>query len=182
MKNVVVLLADGFEDIEAITAIDFLRRGGITTVVAGVTEIEITSSHNVCIKTDATIGSLEAKNFDGVVIPGGIPGADNLAASVAVKNLVMHMMEEKRLIAAICAAPVRVLGAYGLLSGRRFTCYPGFEKEIQSGMYIDKDVVIDDNIITSKGVGTAATFSIEVIKYLMGDAASAAVAKATLLS
>jgi protein deglycase len=166
-----LFLADGFEEVEAVTPIDFLRRVDIDVVVAGVTGRDVVGSHNIRINTDAVIDEISAAaDFDAVVVPGGMPGAENLTASQTVLDIVRRHFEEGKLIAAICAAPAVVLSEAGVLDGRKFTCYPGFEKRTSTGTFVEDRVCTDGNLITARGAGVAAEFSIAVIGYLLGTA------------
>ncbi|MFW5742664.1 MAG: DJ-1 family glyoxalase III [Spirochaetota bacterium] len=171
MKRAVVLLADGFEEVEAVTQIDFLRRAGIEVVVAGVTGRDVVGGHDVRVTADITIDEY-SDSFDAVVIPGGATGAQNIAADEEAMRLVRRAFEEGKLVAAICASPGVVLGANGLLGTSTFTSYPGFEAEATSGSFVENRVVVDGNLITSRGPGTAAEFAEAIVTFLVGrDAA-----------
>lgn len=179
MTRIAVLLADGFEEVEAVTPIDFLRRSGVDVVVAGVGTDEPTGARGVVIRTETRIEALP-EELDGVVLPGGMPGAENLAASNAVQERTRGLFSSNMLVAAICAAPAVALGGFGILKDRRFTCYPGFESRVGDGTFVEERVVVDGNLITSRGPGTAAEFSIALIEYLAGKEAAEEVFKATL--
>jgi 4-methyl-5(b-hydroxyethyl)-thiazole monophosphate biosynthesis len=118
--------------------------------------------------------------MDGVVIPGGSSGAENIAASDAAVQVIRSCLDTGKLVAAICAAPGVVLGGHGLLAGRRFTCYPGFESRVADGEFSQDRVVVDGNVITSRGPGTAAEFSLAIIRYLVGEEAALSLRQATL--
>jgi 4-methyl-5(b-hydroxyethyl)-thiazole monophosphate biosynthesis len=191
-KKAVVLLADGFEEVEAITPIDYLRRAGIDVTIAAAGEsLDVAGSHGVSVRADAGLAELVkragglsvlCRDLDAVLLPGGLPGASNLAASSGVSALLGAMAGEGKIIAAICASPALVLAPLGLLQGRRFTCYPGMEQGLAgTGPWSEDRVVIDGNIITSRGAGTAAAFAIAVIGLLAGEAAGTKVARAVLL-
>jgi 4-methyl-5(b-hydroxyethyl)-thiazole monophosphate biosynthesis len=168
MAKVCIPLADGFEDIEAITLIDVIRRGGIEVVTAGVDKDIITSTHNVKIFADTTIDKIEADDFDLVVLPGGLPGATNLAKSEKVTNLLKEMDKKGKYVGAICAAPIALHEA-GVLKDK-YTAYPGWEENIKTEGYIkDKNVVEDKNVLTSKGPATAICFALEIVKKFAGD-------------
>ncbi|MFP4376438.1 MAG: DJ-1 family glyoxalase III [Spirochaetales bacterium] len=171
MKRAIVLLADGFEEVEAITQIDFLRRAGIETVVAGVTGRDVIGGHDIRVNTDITLDEV-MDDFDAIVIPGGATGAENIAADDSTVTMIKNALEAGTLVAAICASPGVVLGANGLLGDRRFTCYPGFEKHATTGHFSEDRVVVDGNLITSRGPGTAAEFAEAVVSYLVDDAAA----------
>ena len=195
-KKVIVLLAKGFEEVEAITPIDYLRRSGIEVCVAAVfpDALYVKSARGVEIKADAILselardGKLSAAAWDGVVVPGGLPGADNLAASEATGAFLKEMAAGDKLICAICAAPARVLSPLGLLAGKNFTCYPGEEvKVLASGsaspgaVWKEDRVVEDGNLITSRGAGTAGEFSCRIVAKLAGEAAAKELAERVLL-
>ena len=172
MKHVVVLLADGFEEVEAITAIDYLRRAECDVVVAGVTGRDVMGGHGLRVTADITVGEL-AGAFDAVVIPGGTKGAENIAADAASVALIQSHLEAGALVAAICAAPAVVLGGNNLIGDRAFTCYPGFEERVTSGTHSEDRVVVDGNLITSRAAGSAAEFAFAVVEYLLGRDVSA---------
>lgn len=171
MKRAVVLLADGFEEVEAITQIDFLRRAGIEVVVAGVTGRDVVGGHDIRINTDITVDEF-GDDFDALVIPGGATGAENLSADDVAMTLVRRAFDEKKLVAAICAAPGVVLGANGLLGTSTFTCYPGFESRATSGSFVEDRVVVDGRLITSRSPGTAAEFAMAIVTALVGQDAA----------
>ncbi|RKX73358.1 MAG: DJ-1 family protein [Spirochaetes bacterium] len=180
MKKVAVLLADGFEEVEALTPVDFLRRAGIEVITAGIGGREIKGGHDIKVIADVEIDRLKTDELDGVIIPGGNPGAKNVGASKEALKLVRDIEKEGKLIAAICAAPALVLAPAGVLSGKKATCYPGYEGEFKDTSFSDDRVVVDGNLITSRGPGTAAEFSIEIIRYLVGDEKADEVHKRTL--
>lgn len=169
MRPLAVLLAEGFEEVEAVTPIDFLRRAGIEVITAGVAGRNVTGSHGISLVADTTVGDLSPLDLDGVILPGGMPGSVNLHASDKVSTLVRQVHENGRLVAAICAAPARVLAPLGLLSGRSATCAPGeeaaFGKDVR---FSEERVVRDGEVITSRGAGTAAEFAEEIIRYFKG--------------
>jgi len=177
-KKVLVFLAEGFEEVEAVTPIDYLRRAGIEVTVAALgKELTVRGSHGIRVVAEAALdnlageGRLKPSLWDGVVVPGGLPGADNLAASKQVGDFLLGMAEAGKMIAAICASPARVLSPLGLLAGKKFTCYPGEEKNasLLTGAELKEDrVVIDGNFITSRGAGTAGEFAAAIIGELIG--------------
>ena len=167
MAKVCIPLAEGFEDIEAVTLIDVLRRGGIEVIVAGVGGEVITSAHNLKIATDTTIEKVSSNDLDLVVLPGGLPGATNLAKSEEVKKLLQEMDEKGKYVGAICAAPIALKEA-GVLKDK-YTAYPGWEENIRKEGYIsDAKVVEDKNVLTSKGPATAICFGLEIVKKFAG--------------
>lgn len=178
--KVVVFLADGFEEVEAVTPVDYLRRAGIDVLVAGVETLQPKGAHGLTIQAEVTVSEIDFIPA-GVILPGGMPGSANLAASEAVRGLCLQTMDSGGLVASLCAAPALALGTFGLLDGRRFTCYPGFEENVVGGEFAEDRVVTDSNLITSRGPGTAGEFSIELIRYLTGDDEAATIAGGTLI-
>ncbi len=164
--KIVVLLADGFEEVEAITPIDYARRAGIDVTVAGVSGRDVLGGHGIRVSSDITLDELHG-SFDAVIIPGGTGGAENISSDEASMALIRRHLYDGALVAAICAAPAVVLGRHSLLSDRRFTCYPGLEETVEVGTHSEDRVVIDGNLITSRGAGTAAEFSFAIIEYLL---------------
>jgi 4-methyl-5(b-hydroxyethyl)-thiazole monophosphate biosynthesis len=183
-KKVIVLLADGFEEVEAVTPIDYLRRAGleVTTAAIGKDRL-VTGSHDIPLTADTTLAELAktAGAWDAVLLPGGGQGAANLAASKETGALVTDMAAAGKLVAAICAAPAVVLSPLGLLAGRRFTCYPGMEQKVSGAQWTDSPVVADGNIITSRAAGTAGRWAAAIADKLLGPGAGGKVAAAVLL-
>ena len=180
MKRVALLLADGFEEVEAVTPIDFLRRAGIQVDILGVKSDIVTGSHGIAIQTDSRIIGYRTMP-DGVIVPGGMPGAQNVADSSEAITIIRMVRDAGNLVAAICAAPAVVLASHGLLENKRATCYPGYETSFGENTEFSEDsVVVDGSTITSRGPGTAALFSIAVIRNLVGSDAADSVAEATL--
>lgn len=178
MKSIAVLLIDGFEEVEAVTPIDFLRRAGIEVIVTGVKEKDVVGAHDIRIDCDVTLDELPIE-LDGVVVPGG-PGSRDLAASADTVELIKRLLASGKLVGAICAAPAVVLGAHGLLKGKKFTCYPGTESSAKDGTLLQDRVVRDGNLITSRGPGTAAEFSLALIEALSGAEAAEKIRKGTI--
>ncbi len=173
MKKVLVPLAAGFEELEAVTIIDLLRRAGIEVTVAGLDDDVITGSRGTRILPDKTIDSASSSAYDMIVLPGGLPGADNLNDDSRIHDLLQQMAKNGRYIAAICAAP-KVLASAGLLKNKEMTSYPASLSGIDvAGMHnTGKSVVVDGNIITSRGPGTAMDFALQLIQLLAGDSVS----------
>jgi 4-methyl-5(b-hydroxyethyl)-thiazole monophosphate biosynthesis len=174
-KTAIVILADGFEEIEAITSIDLLRRAGVRVVIAGLESRTVTGSHSVVVEAESIL-SPSSVLPDALVLPGG-PGHRNLLNSATVIELVRNMANTGKLCAAICAAPL-VFGKAGILAGRRATCFPGEEKGLVEAIVEDALVVVDGNIITSKGAGTTVPFALQIIAYLVGQDSADTVARA----
>jgi 4-methyl-5(b-hydroxyethyl)-thiazole monophosphate biosynthesis len=190
-KKAIILLAGGFEEVEAVTPIDYLRRAGIEVCAAAIGEDPaLTGSHGIALRAEAVLAELAAKaggiphlcqTLDAVVLPGGLPGAANLAASKETGALIKAMAGAGKIVAAICASPALVLAPLGLLGGKRFTCYPGMEKDLSQGAWLEDRVVIDGNLITSRGAGTAGAFAIAIIVKLLGEEAGKKIARSVLL-
>lgn len=168
MKRVAVLLADGFEEVEGLTQVDYLRRSGLEVSALGVTGKEITGGHDIRVATDGRIEDAD-ENFDAVVIPGGMPGAQYVADNEAAGALIRKVYENGELVAAICAAPAVVLEPLGLLRGKKATCFPGFEGRFKTAEFSEDRVVEDGKIITSRGPGTAGEFAVTIVRFLLGD-------------
>jgi protein deglycase len=164
MKSALIVLAEGFEEIEAITVIDLLRRAGISVTVAGLSSATVKGARETVVQADTTLAAAN-RDFDALILPGGMPGTTNLSLSSEVIDRVRKAFAQERLVAAICAAP-SVLGKAGILEGRRATCYPGVEEKLVGSTFDSSPVVIDGTIITSRGVGTAIQFALEIVAYL----------------
>lgn len=170
--DVAIILAAGFEEIEAITPIDLLRRAKINTTIISLNSETVKGAHNISIKADEILNEKTDK-YDAYILPGGMPGAENLAKSKPLSALLKTEYENKKLIAAICASPAIVLAKLRILENKKATCYPSMEKHFsEQTQFIEKDTVVDENIITSRGVGTAINFSLAIIQYLLGNNAS----------
>jgi protein deglycase len=180
MPDIITILAPGFEETEAVTFIDLLRRAKITVTILGLASRTITGSHEITLSTDALLTDFSGR-FDGIVLPGGMPGSKNLAESARVLELVRESFERGNLCAAICAAPM-VLGRAGILKGMKATCYPGLEQELSGATVVEETVVRDRNVITSRGLGTAVEFGLELIAYLLGPEAAERVKASVLFS
>lgn len=179
MRKAAVIISPGFEEIEGITPIDILRRAGIDVVMLGVDSRRITGAHGIEVVCDQTVS--EYKDLpDALIIPGGMPGATNIAESQAASELIMNTYSKGNLVAAICASPGVVLAPLGLLENREFSCYPGFEDRVINGISSEKSVVVADNIITSKGPGTAIGFALEIVEYLLDRNSAETISRALL--
>lgn len=181
MTRACVLLADGFEETEAVTLIDVLRRARVDVVTAGIRARRVTGSHAIPIEADATLADVAHETFDAVVLPGGMPGATHLRDDAGVRALVTAQHAAGRWVAAICAAPI-VLGAAGLLRGKRATCYPGFESQLEGATVSTEPVVTDCRIMTSRGVGTALEMSLALVRELVDDASARKLRSAMLVA
>lgn len=165
------LLADGFEEIEAVTVIDILRRAGKEVAIVGITEDTdyVSGAHGIKLKYDITVNRVDIDKTDVLFLPGGMPGTKNLADSADVNSLILRAFAAGKTIAAICAAPM-VLGHAGILNGIRCCCFPGFESELAGAVVTSDAVVLDRNIITARGVGVAIDFALKITEHLCGAA------------
>ncbi|MBD3345079.1 MAG: DJ-1 family protein [Chitinivibrionales bacterium] len=177
-KSAVILLAEGFEESEAVISIDLLRRAGVSLQVAGCGSTEICGAHSLRLGTDTVLNEISSVP-DCLILPGGQPGTDNLRKSEQVLSLVRKAYAEEKLCAAICAAPIVFAGA-GILKAKKATCFPGFEDKLEGAEFVAKDVVTDGTIITSRGVGTAIPFALTIIKHLVDENTSNKIGKAIL--
>jgi 4-methyl-5(b-hydroxyethyl)-thiazole monophosphate biosynthesis len=176
MKKVAVFLADGFEEVEGLTIVDWLRRAGIgvSTVSIG-TGKTVLGDHKIPVIADMTLKELgDAAGYDALATPGGLGGAQNLAACAGVGKLLKAFTQAGKWVCSICASPALVLAPLGLLEGKGYTCYPGFEKGLKTGKHVNDKVVIDGMLITSQGPGTAALFAKTIVEKLLGGAGAAA--------
>lgn len=178
MKKVCVLLAEGFEEIEALTVVDLLRRARIYVDTAAVAdEYMVRGSHGIAVQTEDLFSEVDFEDFDMLVLPGGLPGTTNLGDHSGVRKVIRDFAEKDKYIAAICAAPT-LLGSLGLLKGKRVTCYPSMEKQISGAVLTGAPVMSDGNIITGQGVGAAIEFALNLIAVLMGDEKAQEIAEA----
>lgn len=183
MKTALVFLANGFEEVEAVTPIDFLRRAGLKVITVGIKNKIVEGAHGIKISADANLEdilSYDINKIDALVLPGGMPGAENIAKEEKVLHLIDQLNSYGKIIAAICASPGVILTKTRVLNNKKVTCYPGFEKYFEAANYCQESVVVDGNIITSRGPGTAAAFSIEIIKKLCDDSIAEKIKTGTL--
>jgi protein deglycase len=169
MKKAAVLLAHGFEETEAITVIDVLRRAQVHVDVLGVEGVQVKGSHAITVACDAPLSAHAHTLYDAVVLPGGMPGAATLRDDAGVQAFVRAHAEAGKLVAAICAAPIALASA-GVLTGKRATCFPGFEDQLGGAAYETTAVVKDGRVITSRGVGTALKFALALVEDLVSPA------------
>jgi 4-methyl-5(b-hydroxyethyl)-thiazole monophosphate biosynthesis len=169
MSRVNIFFATGFEEVEALTVVDLLRRAGIETDMVSVTgEKTVTGSHGIEITMDRLFDEID-DSADMIVLPGGVPGTPNLKAHQGLKDMInRYAASQDKYIAAICAAPT-VFGAMGLLEGRKATCYPGMEDGLKGAEKLTDSVVVDGNIITSRGMGTAIEFGLKLVGILTDE-------------
>lgn len=181
MKTIAIHLATGFEEIEAITIIDILRRAGLKVIVISVTDdYLVTGAQQIPVKTDKLFTEVDYDTVDMIVLPGGLPGAENLDKHEGLKSQIRGFHGSGKPIGAICAAPM-VLGHLGLLEGKNAVCYPGFEKELKGAKVGYSPTVTDGKIVTGRGIGAALNFSLELVKMLDSKEKADKLAQATLV-
>lgn len=168
---VYTFLADGFEEIEALTPVDLLRRAGVDIVTVSIypDRKNVTGAHRIEVCADITIDDVDMSQADILFLPGGMPGTVNLLGCAPLMDLVDEQYSKGKRIAAICAAPARILGSKGLVKGRRATCYPGMEDMLEGATAVTDSVVTDGNITTSRGLGTAVDLACELISIMCGQ-------------
>ncbi len=166
--KIMVPFADGFEEVEAITNVDVLRRAEIDVLTVTLDKETVIGAHNLEIITDYTLSNINITELDGIILPGGMPGAANLRNDLRIINIVKELYRNNKLIAAICAAPI-VLEEAGIIKNRQITSYPGFESQLKSSVYKTDRIVIDNNIITGRGPGVALEFALAIVSYLKND-------------
>jgi 4-methyl-5(b-hydroxyethyl)-thiazole monophosphate biosynthesis len=169
MARVLVPMADGVEEIEAVTIIDVLRRAGVEVVCAGLSEKPVTASRKVKLIPDRSLGEVKDETFDMVVLPGGGDGVENLKGDPRIKAILQRMSQKQKWVTAICAAPT-LLAAYGLLEGKKATSHPRRRDQtaVEKVNYQEQRVVQDGHIITSRGPGTALEFALKLVEVLCG--------------
>jgi len=182
MKTVTVHLAEGFEETEAITIIDVLRRAGLNVITVSVSgQQTVVGSHKIPVVADAIFDKVDYKKVDVIILPGGMPGSKNLDAHAGLKEQIKEFHSEQKLLGAICAAPL-VFGHLNLLEGKKAVCYPGFEKELYGAETSTHAVAVDGNLVTSRGVGTALQFALKLTEILVGKEKAIQLADGMLLS
>jgi 4-methyl-5(b-hydroxyethyl)-thiazole monophosphate biosynthesis len=168
MKTIFVFLADGFEEIEALTPVDVLRRAGLSVQTVSVMDEQVVKgAHGVPVMADKMFADVNPEDAEMILLPGGMPGATNLDAHEGLSKMILEFAKAKKDFAAICAAPL-VLGNRGLLEGKNATCYPGFETYLQGAEYTAALVEKDDNFITGKGPGAAMEFAFAIVEKYCG--------------
>jgi 4-methyl-5(b-hydroxyethyl)-thiazole monophosphate biosynthesis len=181
--RVLVPVADGTEDIEAVCIIYTLRRAEYDVVVASVAEtLQVTCSRKTMLVADTSIKACAGQEFDLIACPGGMPGAVHLRDSKELASLLKSQAAAGKLYAAICAAPVVVLQHHGLLEGKKATCFPGFAEELKDAERVDERVVVDGNCVTSRGAGTAIEFTLALIRLISGEERAYAMGKRMLVN
>lgn len=175
-----ILLAEGFEELEALSPADLLRRAGVEVKLVGVTGKTVFGAHQIGVETDISMDEVDWAKADAIILPGGMPGTTNLYADARVTAAVRRCCEENRIVAAICAAPSIILGGMGLLEGRRATCYPGMENGMKGALPTGDTCVRDGNIITACGVGGALDFACALVEALCGEAEARRIAESVV--
>ena len=177
MSKLAIFMVEGCEEIEGLTVVDILRRAKIDIDMISIADTEyVTSSHRVTFKTDKKLSETDLNEYDGVILPGGMPGTEHLRENAKVIETVQTFYEKGKLVAAICAAPT-VFGTAGILNGKTATCYPGMEDGLTGATHSLDHVVVDKNIITSRGLGTALEFGLAILQYLTDKDTADAMAK-----
>ncbi|MCE4564652.1 DJ-1/PfpI family protein [Maribellus sp. CM-23] len=168
MKNIAVHLAEGFEEIEAISIIDVLRRASLKVTVVSVTgDLAVTGAHQIQVTADKLFEDVDYSEIEMLVLPGGMPGSANLKAHGGLREQILNFNDNEKPLGAICAAPM-VFGNLGLLNNKKATCYPGFEEELHGAIITGNDVEQTGNIITGKGAGVAIEFALKIVETLKG--------------
>lgn len=174
MADIIIFMANGTEEVEALTVVDMVRRAGISIQIATTDGSEyITGSHNITVKADCTFNNINWEEVKMIVLPGGMPGTNRLMDCDKLCEKLKEFNSEGKMLAAVCAAP-SILGANGILEGKMATCYPGYEEKLLGAEYICEPVVKDGNVITSRGLGTTIKFAAQIIECFKGkDSADA---------
>jgi 4-methyl-5(b-hydroxyethyl)-thiazole monophosphate biosynthesis len=180
-KTVLVAIADGSEELEAVCIVDVLRRTDATVTLASVDGIQIVASKGIRLTADCLIADCADKTYDLIALPGGMPGAEHLRDSAVLIDMLRQQKREGRLYAAICSAPAVVFHPQGLLEGKRATCHPSFSHLIQGAGPVEETVVVDGNLVTSRGAGTAVEFSLKLVELLYGTGKMRDVAKGMVI-
>lgn len=182
MKEAYVFLAEGFEEVEALTPVDVLRRAGVPVKTVSITDsLQVTGSHGITVTADALMKDTDFEGATWMILPGGLPGATNLYSCEPLRKLLQHQFESKKgHIAAICASPGVVLGQMGLLKGRKATCYPGFQDKMEGAFYEDRRVVVDDKFVLGNGPSSALLWALAIVTATLGEDHMAQVANGML--
>lgn len=177
MKKAYLFFATGFEEVEALTVVDILRRGGVdcqTVSIMG--DYDVTSSHAITIRADLLFEEKDLSDADMLIMPGGIPGTPNLKAHTGLEKLIRQYVADGKYLVAVCAAPT-IYGEMGLLDGKQATCYPGMEDGLLGAMPSTESVVCDGQFITSRGMGTCIDFGLVLLEKLVGKATADEISK-----
>lgn len=169
---VYLFLADGFEEVEALTPLDMLRRAQVPVTTVGIDGEYIRGAHDIVVKADMSVKDIDYDGMTAVILPGGMPGTLNLEKSDDVQRAIAYAMENDLIVAAICAAP-SILGHAGFLADRKATCFPGFEEDLLGAELLNEPLVWAGNVLTAKGAGVALDFAFELVKRLASEEKSA---------
>lgn len=189
MKKVVILLANGFEEVEALTPADYLTRAGAEVILLATAtdDTTITGSHKIKVVANETLRNFisegKISEVDAVIVPGGMLGSKNISGCKEALTFIEDCFAERKLVAAICAAPALVLSRTSVLHGKKWTCYPGMEENVSHELIVnhqDKPFVTDKNVVTGRGAGAAEQFTMELVRILFDEAAKQRVMKATV--
>lgn len=181
-SSILIHLATGFEETEAVTIIDVLRRANLDVSIVSITDsLAVTGAHNITFIADQLYDEADYTTAAMIILPGGMPGTTNLMNHTGLMGQLKKFHEEKRFIAAICAAPM-ILGSLGFLQNRKAVCYPGFESKLTGATVLNAPFVLDGNIVTGRGVGTALDFSLEIVRMLKGELLASELRSALLIS
>lgn len=182
MTKLAVYLAEGFEEIEAITIIDVLRRARLNVSVISVSgKNEVTGAHHIKVIADEIFEDVNHELIDMIILPGGLPGANNLNNHVGLREQILNFRENRKHLAAICAAPI-VFGNLGILKNENATCYPGFENQLHGAVVTGEDVEVSDRIITGKGAGVAIKFALKIVEIFNGKKIAEELARKMVLN
>jgi 4-methyl-5(b-hydroxyethyl)-thiazole monophosphate biosynthesis len=181
MNQIIVHLAEGFEEIEAVTIIDVLRRAGLNVITVSVTgNGMVKGAHHIAIKADFLFEEVDYTKGKMIVLPGGMPGSKNLNEHEGLKTQIIEYQKNGKYLAAICAAPI-VFGNMGILKGKRAVCYPGYENHLIGAKIDTVSYVSDGNVITGRGVGAALEFSLEIVRIMVGEECALQLRKSMLV-
>lgn len=183
MKDSFVFLAEGFEEIEAISVIDILRRAGMPVKTVSISSsLQVKGAHGVPVVADVLYDTTLFPDAEWLIFPGGLPGATNLYEFAPLHGLISNQLASSRgRVAAICAAPGEVLGQLGVLKGEHFTCYPGFESKVEGGIFEPSRVVASGKFVTANGPSSATLWALEIVRQTLGDSAASEIASGMLL-
>ena len=181
-KRVCVLLAPGYEEIEALTPVDYLRRAGVVVdIISTIDDIVVPSAHQVLVQADSFLDDIVSDDYEMVIIPGGLPGVPNLIANEKVMRFLKEMNNKTKWVTSLCAGPA-VLDAAGILVDKATTCYPGWEEKMKNyGSFSEDTVVVDGHVITARGAGAAGYFALALIEQLLGADAAKKVKEAVVM-
>ena len=180
MKKTAILFAQGFEEVEALTVVDLLRRAKIGCDIISLADSDcVTGAHGIRIGADRSFSETDFSPYDAVILPGGMPGTTNLAADERVLALLRNFADAGKLTATICAAPT-VLAKAGLLKDKKAVCYPGMEEQLTGAKVSFDPVAVDGTVITSRGLGTAIPFALSIVEYFEGQGRAEALASSVV--